>query len=121
MVKRIAGWVVLVPLSIALIVFCLANRQLVIVNFNPFVAPEALGSPGAGVPLFLVIFTVLLIGVLMGGTATWFAQGPHRRNERHWRREYQQLQREHETLRRAPGTSRRDRDLLEVDDLIDPN
>ncbi len=82
MIKRIVGWVVLVPLCLVLIVFALANRQLVIVNFNPFVPADALRSPGVGVPLFLVLFGVLLIGVVLGGIATWFAQGQHRRDER---------------------------------------
>ena len=82
MLRRIVGWVVLVPLCLVLVVFALANRQLVVVNFNPFVPSEALTTPGVGVPLFLVLFTVLLFGVVLGGIATWFAQGQHRRDER---------------------------------------
>ena len=72
MLRRIAGWIVLVPLSLVLILFALANRQLTIVNFNPFVSPESLAAPGVGMPLFLVIFAVLLIGgridASIGGT-----------------------------------------------------
>lgn len=119
MLKRIAGWVVLVPLSIVLVVFSLANRQLVVVNFNPFVPTEALTSPGAGVPLFLVIFAFLLIGVVLGGVATWLAQSPHRQRERHWRREYTQLSKDYEALRRASRSPDTRQDLVEVDDLID--
>ena len=70
MLRRIVGWVVLVPLCLVLIVFALANRQLVVVNFNPLVPSEALTTPGVGVPLFLVMFAVLLFGVLLGGIAT---------------------------------------------------
>ena len=51
MLRRIVGWVVLVPLCLVLVVFALANRQLVVVNFNPFVPSEALSTPGVGVPL----------------------------------------------------------------------
>ena len=51
MIRRIVGWVVLVPLCIVLIVFALANRQLVVINVNPLVPPEALSSPGVGVPI----------------------------------------------------------------------
>ncbi|MEX0599258.1 MAG: hypothetical protein WD205_01365, partial [Rhodothermales bacterium] len=65
MIKRIVGWFVLVPLCAVLIVFALANRQLVVVNFNPFIPPQDLAAPGFGVPLFLVIFAVLLAGVLL--------------------------------------------------------
>jgi uncharacterized integral membrane protein len=101
MIKRIVGWFVLVPLCAALIVFALANRQAVVVNLNPFSA-AAEGS-GTGVPLFLVIFGVLLVGVILGGIATWFAQGPHRREERYFRRETERLHRELDAARRAPA------------------
>jgi uncharacterized integral membrane protein len=104
MVKRIVGWVVLVPLCAALIVFALANRQSVVVNFNPF-APADAGAT-VGVPMFLVLFAVLLIGVVLGGIATWFAQGAHRREERHFRRETERLHRELEVARRAPDNAR---------------
>jgi len=103
MIRRIVGWFVLVPLCAVLIVFALANRQLVVVNFNPFAPAEALTTPGVGVPLFLVIFAVLLCGVLLGGIATWFAQGPHRRDERHFKRETERLHRELEVARRSPA------------------
>jgi uncharacterized integral membrane protein len=104
MVKRIVGWVVLVPLCAALIVFALANRQSVVVNFNPFASADA--GATLGVPMFLVLFAVLLIGVVLGGIATWFAQGAHRREERHFRRETERLHRELEVARRAPDTTR---------------
>jgi hypothetical protein len=119
MVKRIVGWVVLVPLSLVLILFTLANRQLTVVNFNPFVSPSALTSPGVGVPLFLVIFGVLLFGVVAGGIATWFAQGAIRRDKRQWQREAQRLGRELDAARKAGGQARRSETLLDVDDLMD--
>jgi len=40
--------------------------------------------------------------VLLGGVATWFAQGPHRRDERHFKRETERLHRELEVARRSP-------------------
>lgn len=113
MVKRIVGWFVLVPLCAVLIVFALANRQLVVVNFNPFATVERLAAPGFGVPLFLVIFAALLAGVLLGGIATWFGQAPRRRDERHFRRETERLHNELESARRAPANQA----LLNVDDL----
>jgi uncharacterized integral membrane protein len=116
MTKRIVGWFVLVPLCALLIVFALANRQSVAINFNPFVSQESLVAEGYGVPMFLVIFGVLLVGVLLGGIATWFAQGPHRREERAFRRENERLHRELETARRAPAGSA----LIEADDLPHP-
>jgi hypothetical protein len=101
MTKRLVGWFVLLPLSAVLIVFALANRQLVVVNFNPFQPVEAM-TEGFGVPLFLVVYAVLLIGVLLGGVATWFAQGHHRVDKRRFRRESERLHRDLDAARRAP-------------------
>lgn len=112
MVKRIVGWLVLVPLCAVLIVLALANRHLVAVNLNPFTAIGDL-EPGTGVPLFLVMFAVLLVGVLLGGIATWFAQGQHRRDERAFKRENERLHRELDAAHRAPANQA----LLTVDEL----
>lgn len=113
MIKRIVGWFVLIPLCLVLIVFALANRHSVIVNFNPFAAAPTSPNQQSGVPLFLLIFAVLLTGVLLGGIATWFAQGPHRRDERHFKRETERLHRELDAARRAPARQA----LLDVDDF----
>jgi hypothetical protein len=118
MINRVVGWVILVPLSLALIVFALANRHFVAINFNPFLTPETVLPAGAGVPLFIVLYVMLLIGVLLGGIATWFAQGFHRQRERHWRRESQSLQSELEKLRRSTGLVPDRGPLAEVDDLL---
>ena len=118
MIRRIVGWFVLVPLCALLIVFALANRQLVVVNFNPLAPTDALATGGAGVPLFLVIFAVLLVGVVLGGIATWFAQGPHRRDERHFKRETERLHRELEVARRSPAEAPT---ALGVEDFAHPN
>ncbi|MCW2957105.1 MAG: Permease of the major facilitator superfamily [Thermoleophilia bacterium] len=119
MVKRIVGWIVLVPLCVALIVFALANRQLVVVNFNPFMPVDMLTAPGFGVPLFIVLFVALLTGVLLGGVATWFAQGSVRRDKRHWRREAERLSHDMEELRKRTGIPHARHELAEVEDFID--
>ena len=117
MANKIVGWLVLVPLCAILIAFALANRQLVTVNLNPFVTPVS-PTEGYGIPLFVVLYVVLLIGVLLGGIATWFAQGQHRRRERHWRREAHQLNSELEAQRRASGPVKAST-LSEVDDVLE--
>lgn len=118
MVNRIVGWLVLVPLCGLLIAFALANRHLVTVNLNPFVAAVETGTGGYGIPLFVVLYVVLLVGVLLGGTASWFAQGTHRRRERHWRREAQQLSHELDAQRRKAGQGATT-PLGEVDDVLE--
>ena len=114
MIRRIVGWVVLVPLCLVLIVFALANRQLVVVNFNPLVPSEALTTPGVGVPLFLVLFAVLLFGVRARAASP---PGSRRAStgatSAAYRREAERLNREVEAMRRSPS-------LPTVDDLAKP-
>mgnify|MGYP000194254536 CR=1 FL=1 len=117
MINKIVGWVVLVPLCLGLVVFALANRQLIVVNFNPFAPGDGTALPGYGVPLFVVLYVVLLIGVLAGGLATWFTQGHHRRREKHWRREAQTLTSELERLRKTPRSPASS--VGDVDDLLE--
>lgn len=118
MVNRIVGWLILVPFCGLLIAFALANRHLVGVNLNPFAAPLEAGTDGYGIPLFVVLYVVLLIGVLLGGIASWFAQGHHRRRERHWRREAQHLSQELEAQRRKAGPPPAT-PMSDVDDMLE--
>src|SRR5690606_36683244 len=117
MVNRIVGWLVLLPLSGLLIAFALANRHLVSVNLNPFAAPLDTTAGGYGIPLFVILYVVLLIGVLLGGIASWFAQGPRRRRERLWRRQAQRMSHELGAHRRKPGGAH-PAPMSDVDDLL---
>jgi uncharacterized integral membrane protein len=68
---------VLIPLGVIFVVFAVANRHAVTVSFDPFNSTDP--SLGVRLPLFVVIIAVAILGVVAGGTATWFRQ-------RHWRR-----------------------------------
>jgi uncharacterized integral membrane protein len=68
---------VLIPLGVIFVVFAVANRHPVTVSFDPFNSTDP--SLGVRLPLFVVIIAVAILGVVAGGTATWFRQ-------RHWRR-----------------------------------
>jgi uncharacterized integral membrane protein len=68
---------VLIPLGLIFIVFAVANRHPVTVSFDPFNSSNP--SLGVTLPLFVVIIAVAILGVVAGGSATWFRQ-------RHWRR-----------------------------------
>jgi uncharacterized integral membrane protein len=68
---------VLIPLGLIFVVFAVANRHFVTVSFDPFNSTDP--SIAVSLPLFVVIIVVAIVGVLAGGTATWFRQ-------RHWRR-----------------------------------
>jgi uncharacterized integral membrane protein len=118
MIKRIVGWFILVPLCVALIVFALANRQVVLVQFDP-VSPENPLVAGIHVPLFIVIYFMLICGILLGGIAVWFAQGRYRRDRRAFRRQAAKLDGELAIARKANRRRTEDNALLSPDDLLD--
>ena len=68
---------VLMGLGLVFIVFAVANRHLVTLSFDPFNSRDP--SVAVTLPLFVVIIAVAIVGVVAGGSATWFRQ-------RHWRR-----------------------------------
>ena len=80
---------VFVPLGLALIALAIANRNPVRLGFDPFDKLEA--SPGISLPLFIVLFAALFVGVLVGGIAAWIGQSKHRRAARMARAETAQL------------------------------
>lgn len=82
---------VLIPLGLFFVVFAVANRHLVTVSFDPF--NSAFPTVAVTLPLFVLIIAVAIIGVVAGGSATWFRQ-------RHWRR----AARQHEADARAART-----------------
>jgi uncharacterized integral membrane protein len=75
--RKFLNIVVLIPLGVVFVVFAVANRHPVTVSFDPFDSSDP--SFGITLPLFVVIVAVAVLGVLAGGSATWFRQ-------RHWRR-----------------------------------
>lgn len=77
MVNRILVIVVVVPVAIVLIALAVANRVPASFTLDPFNP----GNPGLTVtlPLFVLLFAALALGILIGGLATWLRQGQYRR------------------------------------------
>jgi uncharacterized integral membrane protein len=75
--RKFFSALVLIPLGLVLTVFAVANRHLVTVSFDPFNSSDP--TVAVKLPLFVLIIVVAIIGVAVGGSATWFRQ-------RHWRR-----------------------------------
>lgn len=80
MAKKIVNLLVLLPIGIILIIFCVANRQIATLAFNPFRPEDQVLSLSA--PLFVFLFVTLILGMVIGSAATWFTQGRHRRRAR---------------------------------------
>jgi len=66
---------IVVLLGLIFVAFAIANRHPVTVSFNPLDPSDAALS----LPLFVLLIMVAILGVVVGGGATWFGQ-------RHWRR-----------------------------------
>ncbi len=107
MKKRLVGWFVLLPLCVVLVIFTLANRHMVELRFDPFgpLGGQAPLVPPVQVPMFVVIYGVLIAGVALGGMATWFTQGAQRREKRRWRKEARKLARAREVSSKKPDSA----------------
>jgi uncharacterized integral membrane protein len=82
MIRRFISGLLLIALAIVLVAFASANRQQVTIVFDPFnPADPALAIPWP-VPLYVALFVVLIIGVVVGGCASWLQQSSWRRRAR---------------------------------------
>lgn len=100
MFRKFVIYLVLVPLAIMILLFAAANRQAVTVSFDPFSTNDP--AVAFNMPLFVLIFVLVILGVIIGGFAAWLRQGRHRRNARLLEREVRVLRGENEILSRRP-------------------
>ena len=63
---------VLVPLAIIIVMFAVANREIITVSFDPF--DSAHPAFALKMPLFMLIFALVALGVVVGGIAAWLRQ-----------------------------------------------
>ena len=96
--RNFLKFLVLAPLAVIFLSFDMANRQNVTISFDPFNTGD-FPLPQVVLPLFLVLIGTLMLGVLLGGVATWMRQGRYRRAARDARRSTEILRGENETLR----------------------
>jgi len=90
--RKFINLLILLPLAIVLIFLSVANRQDVRFSLDPMNAAEPALS--LTLPFFVYMFAALLVGMVIGGLVTWFAQGKHRRELREKRAEAEKLQRQ---------------------------
>ena len=89
MIRKIIFVLILIPLAIVLIALTVANRQRVSLNLDVFNPSNAALSFEA--PFFVWLFGAAAIGIIVGGTGSWFAQSKHRKKERAYKKEVQHL------------------------------
>ena len=102
--RKIMSVVVLAPLAIVLILFAVANREMVTLSLDPFDATRPAFT--YRMPLFFLIFILLSVGVLVGGIAAWLRQSRWRRLARELRNENRALRAELRTRQPVAGFPR---------------
>ena len=83
---------ILLPLACLIVVFAVANRQTVVFTLDPLGSTDPNSPLAFAVPLFVLAIILVIVGVLIGGFATWLRQGK-------WRKSARQLDREVHALR----------------------
>lgn len=94
MLNRFVLIAVFVPLAIVLIALAVANRALTAFTVDPFNP----GNPALTwqMPLFVLLFAAVALGMVIGSMATWIKQGRYRKLAR-------QRAQEADALRTAGG------------------
>jgi hypothetical protein len=94
---------VLLPLAIVGVALSVANRSGVVLSFDPFGGSAPRWS--VEMPLFILLFVTLTVGVVVGGIATWIGQGKWRRAARAERANAHRLRQDTERLRERVATA----------------
>src|ERR1044071_647847 len=97
MLRKIIFAFVVIPLLIVVVGFAVANRQAVTVSFDPF--SSAAPAYAVTLPLFVIIFVLLIVGVIIGGVASWMRQSSWRRSARRLDAEVRGLHSEVDAMR----------------------
>ena len=89
MLNRFMLIAVLVPLAIILVALAVANRGVASFTLDPFNP----GNPALTwqMPLFVLLFAAIALGMLIGSVATWVKQGRYRKLARQRAQEVQSL------------------------------
>ncbi len=98
MFRKIVTVIIVVPLALIIIAFAVANRQAVTLSFDPFSAASP--AYAATLPLFILIFVLVILGVIIGGVASWLRQAKWRRTAHRLDADVRALHQELEALRR---------------------
>jgi uncharacterized integral membrane protein len=95
--RNFLKFLLIAPIAVIFLSFDMANRQNVVVSFDPFNSADA---PQIVVPLFIVLIAAAMFGVVLGGVATWFGQGRFRKAARGANATTETLRNENEALRK---------------------
>jgi hypothetical protein len=107
MLRRLTWFTVALPAAILLITLAVSNRHGVRLVLDPFRPQDPLLS--LVLPFYVYLYGCLILGVVIGGMATWMAQARWRRSARRraaearrWQAEADRLSRERDKQLAAP-------------------
>src|SRR5262245_38300806 len=102
MLRKIVTALILIPLAVVVMALAVANRQPVLVSFDPF--DQLHPAMARALPLYQLMLLLLVVGVVVGGVAAWARQGKWRRAARLADAQARELRAEVDRLRRlAPA------------------
>ena len=101
MVRKIVTALILLPLAVIVIALAVANRQSVVISFDPFDQAHPAFAPA--LPLYQLMLLLVIAGVVIGGIAAWLRQGKWRRAARVAEGEARTLRAEVDRLKRRVG------------------
>lgn len=101
--KKTIWLFVILPAGVVLVALALANRHTVRLVLDPLTPDNPVLSIEA--PFFLFLFGSAIVGLLMGGAATWLGQGRWRRTARQRSQEATELRREADRLNQQLETA----------------
>ena len=70
--RKFIALAILIPLAVIIVMFAVANREIITVSFDPF--DSAQPAFALKMPLFMLIFALVGVGVVVGGIAAWLRQ-----------------------------------------------
>jgi hypothetical protein len=105
--KRIVTILIAFPAAAALVTLAIANRHAATLVLDPFNPTAPLVS--VSLPFYIYLFAALILGVILGGLATWFGQARWRRQARMQTAESRRWQTEADRLARERDASVADR------------
>jgi uncharacterized integral membrane protein len=103
MLRRIIWFVVGVPAAVLLVTLAVINRHGVRLALDPFRPEEPLLS--LVLPFYVYLVGMLLVGIVIGGVATWTTQARWRRAARRHGADAQRWQAEADRLNRDRQTA----------------
>jgi len=95
--RKFITFFVLVPLAVVIVMFAVANREVITVSFDPF--DSANPAVAFKMPLFILVFVLVGLGVLVGGIAAWLRQHKWRTRARRAEADVRRLRSELDAVR----------------------